>query len=155
MCWCLLSLEAAAEPQAARDPWPALKKIYPELRELYVDLHRNPELAFQEKRTASVLAARLKALGFEVTTGVGRTGVVGLLRNGAGPVVMLRTELDALPTEEKSGLAYASRATGVGADGSRCQGARGYASERIARTVASTSAGVFHRLGVTRGYSCL
>ncbi len=81
---------------------------YPDLQTLYQDLHRNPELAFQEVQTAAKLAARLKALGYEVTTGVGRTGIVGLLRNGAGPTVMLRTELDALPVAEKTGAAFAS-----------------------------------------------
>ena len=82
--------------------------IYPEIEKLYLDLHRNPELAFQEQRTAATLAARVKALGYEVTTGVGGTGVVAILRNGPGPVVMLRTELDALPMEEKTGLPFAS-----------------------------------------------
>src|SRR6476646_6430663 len=75
--------------------------IYPDIEALYIDLHRNPELAFQEVETAAKLAARVKALGYEVTTGVGRTGIVGLLRNGVGPTVMLRTELDALPVAEK------------------------------------------------------
>src|SRR5215471_5400888 len=81
---------------------------YPDLERLYQDIHRNPELAFQEVQTAAKLAARLKALGYEVTTGVGRTGVVGLLKNGAGPTVMLRTELDALPVAEKTGASFAS-----------------------------------------------
>ena len=81
---------------------------YPDLQTLYQDIHRNPELAFQEVQTAAKLASRLKALGYEVTTGVGRTGVVGLLKNGAGPTVMLRTELDALPVAEKTGVAFAS-----------------------------------------------
>ena len=82
--------------------------IYPEIERLYIDLHRNPELAFREKRTATVLAARAKALGYEVTTGVGGTGIVAILKNGPGAVVMLRTELDALPIEEKTGLPFAS-----------------------------------------------
>src|SRR6476620_2985707 len=82
--------------------------IYPDIEKLYMDLHRNPELAFHEQRTAAELAQRVKALGFEVTTGVGGTGVVAILKNGAGPVVMLRTELDALPIEEKTGLPFAS-----------------------------------------------
>src|SRR5258705_11110852 len=82
--------------------------IYPDIEKLYIDLHRNPELAFHEQRTAATLAARVKALGFEVTTGVGGTGVVAILKNGPGPVVMLRTELDALPIEEKTGLPFAS-----------------------------------------------
>src|SRR5262249_2949501 len=72
------------------------------------DIHRNPELAFQETQTAAKLAGRLKALGYEVTTGVGRTGIVGLLRNGAGPTIMLRTELDALPVAEKTGAPFPS-----------------------------------------------
>ena len=71
--------------------------IYPDVEALYIDLHRNPELAFQEVQTAAKLAARVKALGYEVTTGVGRTGIVAVLKNGPGPTVMLRTELDALP----------------------------------------------------------
>ena len=85
--------------------------IYPDVEKLYMDLHRNPELAFHEQRTAATLAARVKALGFEVTTGVGGTGLVAILKNGAGPTVMLRTELDALPVQEKTGLAFASTAT--------------------------------------------
>jgi hippurate hydrolase len=82
--------------------------IYPDIETLYIDLHRNPELAFHEQRTAATLTARVKALGYEVTTGVGGTGIVAILKNGAGPVVMLRTELDALPIEEKTGLPFAS-----------------------------------------------
>ena len=81
---------------------------YPDLQALYQDLHRNPELAFQETQTAAKLAARLEAMGYDVTTGVGRTGIVALLRNGAGPTVMLRTELDALPVAEKTGAPFAS-----------------------------------------------
>src|SRR5258708_29970518 len=82
--------------------------IYPDIEKLYIDLHQNPELSLHEQRTAATLAARVKALGYEVTTGVGGTGVVAILRNGPGPVVMLRTELDALPIEEKTGLPFAS-----------------------------------------------
>ncbi len=83
--------------------------IYPDIEALYIDLHRNPELAFQEVETAAKLAARVKSLGYEVTTGVGRTGIVAVMKNGAGPTVMLRTELDALPVEEKTGLPFASK----------------------------------------------
>ena len=99
-----LLLAAPAGAQTASE----IDAYYPDLQSLYQDIHRNPELAFQEVRTAAKLAARLKALGYEVTTGVGRTGVVGLLKNGAGPTVMLRTELDALPVAEKTGAAFAS-----------------------------------------------
>ncbi|HEX4382605.1 MAG TPA: amidohydrolase [Myxococcales bacterium] len=98
-------------------PAPKVDAIYPSLREVYVDLHEHPELAFQEKRTAGILASALEALGFAVTRGVGGTGVVGILRNGPGPTVMLRTELDGLPMQEKTGLSYASKGTGTLPDG--------------------------------------
>src|SRR4026207_2531926 len=78
--------------------------IYADIEKRTIDLHRNPELAFHEERTAATLAARVRALGYEVTTGVGGTGIVAILKNGPGPIVMLRTELDALPIEEKTGL---------------------------------------------------
>jgi hippurate hydrolase len=84
--------------------------VYADADALYQSLHRQPELSGHEEKTAATLAAGLKALGYEVTTGVGRTGVVGVLKNGAGPVVLLRTELDGLPVEEKTGLEYASTA---------------------------------------------
>jgi amidohydrolase len=82
--------------------------IYPAIETFYIDLHRNPELAFQEVRTAGKLAEFTKALGYDVTSGVGKTGVVAVMKNGPGPTVMLRTELDALPVEEKTGLPFAS-----------------------------------------------
>ena len=82
--------------------------IYPQSEALYIELHRNPELSSHETQTAAKLAAGLRELGYEVTTGIGGTGVVGLLKNGDGPVVMLRTELDALPVEEQTGLPFAS-----------------------------------------------
>ena len=85
-----------------------MNAIYPEIEKLYIDLHRNPELAFHEQRTAAELAERVKALGYDVTTGIGGTGIVAILKNGPGPTVMLRTELDALPIEEKTGLPFAS-----------------------------------------------
>jgi len=68
-----------------------VEAIYPAIEALYIDLHKNPELAFQETQTAAKLAAHVKALGFDVTTGVGGTGVVAIMKNGAGPTVMLRT----------------------------------------------------------------
>ncbi|MBR0849186.1 amidohydrolase [Bradyrhizobium diazoefficiens] len=82
---------------------------YPGLDALYKDIHAHPELAFQEVKTAAKLAAEMRAIGFEVTERVGRTGLVALYRNGDGPTIMVRTELDALPMEEKTGLPYASR----------------------------------------------
>ena len=83
--------------------------MYPALEAIYKDIHANPELGFEEVRTAARLAADMRALGFEVTEKVGKTGVVAVYRNGAGPTVMVRTELDALPMEEKTGLPYASK----------------------------------------------
>ncbi|MEU9065113.1 amidohydrolase [Streptomyces sp. NPDC048430] len=79
-----------------------------ETAEFYRDLHRHPELSFQEHRTARQVAQALKRLDCEVTTGIGGTGVVAVLRNGDGPVVMLRADMDALPVEEATGLSYAS-----------------------------------------------
>ncbi|HUK52485.1 MAG TPA: amidohydrolase, partial [Candidatus Binatia bacterium] len=83
--------------------------ILPDARALYEDIHQHPELSSHETRTAALLAERLRALGYEVTEHVGGTGVVAILKNGPGPTVMLRTELDALPVEEKTGLPYASK----------------------------------------------
>ena len=85
--------------------------IYPEVEALYIDLHRNPELGFQEKQTSAKLADRLRAFGYEVSTGIGGTGVVAVLKNGAGPTVMLRADMDALPVQEKTGLPFASTVT--------------------------------------------
>ncbi|MFJ4786121.1 amidohydrolase [Streptomyces sp. NPDC088794] len=85
----------------------------PALEDLYRDLHRHPEPAFKEHRTAGVLAQRLTAAGYETTEGIGGTGVVGLLRNGDGPTVLLRADMDALPVEERTGLPYASTTPGL------------------------------------------
>jgi hippurate hydrolase len=81
---------------------------YPKLDALYRDIHAHPEIAFQEEKTAAKLAAEMRALGFDVTEKVGKTGLVAIYKNGDGPTIMVRTELDALPMEEKTGLAYAS-----------------------------------------------
>lgn len=94
-----------------------LEGLLPSLRELYLDLHRHPELSFAEHRTAAALAGRLGDAGYELHTGIGGTGVLGVLRNGPGPVVMLRADIDALPVEEKTGLDYASSERGQDADG--------------------------------------
>jgi amidohydrolase len=83
------------------------------LEAVYKDIHANPELSMQEQRTAQIVADWLKSAGYEVTTGVGGTGVIGILRNGAGPTVLLRADMDGLPVIESTGLTYASRATGV------------------------------------------
>ncbi|MGA1797188.1 amidohydrolase [Sphingomonas sp. 4RDLI-65] len=113
----LLALSPASQAAQAADPATAratidarIEQDYPALDTLYRDIHAHPELGFQETRTAALLAKRMRALGFTVTEKVGSTGLVALYKNGAGPTVMVRTELDALPMEEKTGLPYASRA---------------------------------------------
>lgn len=108
-----VALLAASAGSRAPSGTPA----WTELQPVYEDLHAHPELSFQETKTAAKLAERLRALGFEVTEQVGKTGIVGVLKNGAGPTVMLRTELDALPVEEKTGLPYASREQATDASG--------------------------------------
>lgn len=86
-----------------------LAQLVPELEALYKDVHAHPELSMQETRTAGLAADWLRAAGFDVKTGVGTTGVVGLLRNGNGPTVMLRADMDALPIKEATDLPYASQ----------------------------------------------
>jgi amidohydrolase len=100
------ALAAAPSPQIA-----GLDALYPSLDALYLDLHRNPELSFQEVKTAAKMASQLRALGFEVTERVGGHGVVGVLRNGKGPTIMVRTDMDALPVKEQTKLPYASTVT--------------------------------------------
>jgi amidohydrolase len=88
------------------------------LVEIFQHLHTHPELGFQEVQTAALVAKEFKELGYDTHTGIGKTGVVGILKNGPGPVVMFRSDMDALPVLEETGLPYASRATGVGGSGS-------------------------------------
>ncbi|MFJ5260111.1 amidohydrolase [Streptomyces sp. NPDC088387] len=103
--------EPASVARLTRDLTSAL--LPADLEAFYQDLHRHPELSFHEHRTAARLAERLKSAGYTVTEGVGRTGVVGVLANGDGPVVGLRGDMDALPVREATGLAYASTVDGV------------------------------------------
>jgi amidohydrolase len=88
-----------------------------DLRALFIDFHRNPELSYMEKRTAKIMAQQLRAAGATVTEGVGGTGVVGVMKNGAGPTVLVRADMDGLPVKEDSGLPYASAARQTGIDG--------------------------------------
>src|ERR1700687_2597958 len=108
-----LFLLAAGTPSGLE----GLDALYPQLDALYLDLHKNPELSGKEEKTAAKMADQLRKLGYEVTTGVGGTGVVGVLKTGKGPTVLVRTELDALPVEEKTGLPYASKATATDPSG--------------------------------------
>ncbi len=111
------ALALGAVPARADDLRTAVAADMPALVTLYQDLHANPELSFQEVETAKKLAARARALGFEVTEGVGKTGVVAVLKNGPGPVLMLRADMDGLPVIEQTGLPFASKRRAVPATG--------------------------------------
>jgi hippurate hydrolase len=116
--WVLVGLLAmpaflAAQSAPMKAIQEALNQLYPALDALYLDLHEHPELSGQEVNTAVKMADQMRRAGFEVTAGVGGTGVVGVLRNGRGPTLLLRTEMDALPVQEKTGLPYASQVPGV------------------------------------------
>ncbi|HKI25768.1 MAG TPA: amidohydrolase [Candidatus Sulfotelmatobacter sp.] len=101
----LLGAVARAQSSSSKE----VENVYPDAHALYLDLHQNPELSGHETQTAAKLASRLRSAGYDVTEHFGGTGVVAIMNNGAGPTIMLRTELDALPVEEKTGLPYASK----------------------------------------------
>src|ERR1700747_3377881 len=101
----LLGAVSIAQAPASKE----VETVYSDAHTLYLDLHEHSELSKHETQTAEKLAARLRSAGYDVTEHVGGTGVVAILKNGFGPTIMLRTELDALPVEEKTGLAYASK----------------------------------------------
>src|SRR5690349_9939521 len=111
----LLALPAASAPPKASARMAAalapLDAAYPDLEKLYIDLHQNPELSLHEEKTSAKIADRLRALGYEVTDHVGGFGVVAVMRNGKGPAVLVRADMDALPIEERTGLPYASKVT--------------------------------------------
>src|SRR3954451_24427995 len=94
-----------------------LERVRSWQEDLYRDVHRHPELSHEERRTAALVADGLRGDGFEVHEGIGGTGVVGVLRNGEGPVVLLRADMDALPVREATGLPYASEVTATDAEG--------------------------------------
>ena len=95
----------------------AIRADMPQLMNLYRDLHANPELSMQEVRTPAKLAAEMKKLGFQVTEKVGKTGVVAVMKNGPGPVLLLRADMDGLPVKEQTGLPFASKVVGKTLDG--------------------------------------
>jgi hippurate hydrolase len=105
-----LLLAQAAHAQDSAAVAGQINGMYPQLETIYKDLHAHPEIAFQEVRTAAKLAAEMRTLGFEVTEKVGKTGIVAIYKNGKGPTVLVRTEMDGLPMEEKSGFPYSSKA---------------------------------------------
>ena len=91
--------------------------LLPDLESLYKDIHSHPELSMQENRTAGIAAEHLRSAGYDVATGIGKTGVVGILKNGDGPTIMLRADMDALPVREATGLPYASNVTAADREG--------------------------------------
>ena len=115
MAACLLAIVAVSADSAAQDPWHAAN--LDRLVAFYTDLHTHPELSYRENETARKVADALKTAGAEVTTGVGKLGVVGVIRNGPGKTVLVRSDLDALPVTEATGLPYASKATAKDDDG--------------------------------------
>jgi hippurate hydrolase len=102
----LAAVTAAAQNSQLKNQ---VESVFPDAQAWYLDLHQHPELSSHETRTAAALAEHLRKLGYDVTENVGGTGVVAIMKNGSGPTVMLRTELDALPVEEQTGLPYASK----------------------------------------------
>jgi metal-dependent amidase/aminoacylase/carboxypeptidase family protein len=112
--------------QESAEKWRSIfESSFPDLENyssIYKNLHQHTELPGQESRTAATVAAHLTALGFDVQTKIGRHGLVGITRNGIGKTIMLRSELDALPLQEKTGLPYASQVQQVDADGSTQNG---------------------------------
>jgi amidohydrolase len=113
----LLAASMLAQPAAAATLNEAIRADMPQLMTLYRDLHANPELSMQEVRTPAKLAAEMKKLGFTVTEKVGKTGVVAVMKNGEGPVLMLRADMDGLPIIEQTGLPYASKVRAVARSG--------------------------------------
>jgi amidohydrolase len=113
-----LSLSVMTSTAAAADPLrEAVASDMPSLLALYRDLHANPELSMEEVRTSAKLAAEAKKLGFKVTTGVGKTGVVAVMENGPGPVLLMRADMDGLPVVEQTGLPFASKVRGTSRGG--------------------------------------
>lgn len=110
----LLCVTPAASAEPLRE---AVTADMASLMTIYRDLHANPELSFEEVKSAAKLAAEFKKLGFQVTTGVGKTGVVAVMKNGSGPVLALRADMDGLPVPEQTGLPFASKATGKTREG--------------------------------------
>ena len=117
MLWLAAAMTVVPVPAGAAALSDAIRADMPMLMTLYRDLHANPELSMQEERTPAKLAPEMRKLGFEVTEHVGKTGVVAVMKNGPGPVLMLRADMDALPVKEQTGLPFASKATGKLPDG--------------------------------------
>jgi hippurate hydrolase len=113
----LAAAMALPSPASAAALSDAIRADMPQLMTLYRDLHANPELSMQEVRTPAKLAPEMKKLGFQVTEHVGKTGLVAVMKNGAGPVLLIRADMDALPVKEQTGLPFASKVVGKTLDG--------------------------------------
>jgi hippurate hydrolase len=113
----LLLASVLGAPASAATLNESIRADMPQLMTVYRDMHANPELSMQEVRTPAKLAPLMRKLGFEVTEHVGKTALVAVMRNGPGPVLMLRADMDALPVKEQTGLPFASKATGKLPDG--------------------------------------
>src|SRR5919107_730200 len=108
----MLAASILAAPAGGATLGEAVRADMPQLMALYRDLHANPELSMQEVRTPARLAAEMKKLGFDVTEKVGKTGVVAVMKNRPGPVLLIRADMDALPVKEQTGLSFASKVIG-------------------------------------------
>ena len=111
LCFLITSTALAASDPVVTRVRADVDALYPQVDSLYIDLHKNPELSLHEEKTSAKLAERMRKLGYEVTTNVGGYGIVAILKNGPGPTLMVRTDMDALPVREQTGLPYASKVT--------------------------------------------
>ncbi len=117
-CLAMLTVPALAHDMDVDDIKSSVQADYDaNLKDLFIHFHKNPELSFREFETSKRLAAEIRALGYDVTEGIGKTGLVAVLKNGDGPTVMVRADMDGLPVKEDSGLSYASVATQESIDG--------------------------------------
>ncbi|MFA7493486.1 MAG: amidohydrolase [Proteiniphilum sp.] len=110
-------LEATSQSPGLKSADDFIDTNYPSLDKLYKQLHQNPELSLHEEKTSEIIASELKSLGFEVIRKLGAYSHADIYKNGKGPTVLIRTDMDALPVEEKTGLPYASKAVGINAIG--------------------------------------
>src|SRR5213075_3384936 len=106
------AMTVTTSPAPAATLADAIRADMPQLMTLYRDMHANPELSMEEVRTPAKLAPEMRKLGFEVTEHVGKTGVVAVMKNGPGPVLLIRADMDALPVKEQTGLPFASKVMG-------------------------------------------
>src|SRR3954469_18446304 len=117
LLWLATAAMILATPVTAATLSDSIKADMPQLMNLYRDLHAHPELSMQEVRTPALIAPEMKKLGFQVTEHVGKTGIVAVMKNGPGPVLLIRADMDALPVKEQTGLPFASKVMGKLADG--------------------------------------